>query len=100
MVPPAPARLSMMNAMPLVSVSFCVIVRAPASAGPPAANGTTSRMGFAGYDCARAADAASAAMQSAGMVTFNDMLLLVSCAVGFAHPANRVYPPGIVPGGN
>ncbi len=47
-VPPAPARLSMMTGWPHNSASFCPTVRARMSVALPAVNGTTMRTGLLG----------------------------------------------------
>src|SRR6267378_2004294 len=54
MIPFAPDRLSTMTGVPKDSESFWVIRRPKTSAGPPAGKGTTSLIGFVGYDCANA----------------------------------------------
>jgi len=49
--------MSTITGWPHFSVSFCAIVRAPTSLGPPAAKPTRIRIGFVGYCCASAQDA-------------------------------------------
>ncbi|MNC96040.1 hypothetical protein D3C83_133080 [compost metagenome] len=54
-----------MNGEPKASESFCAITRAAMSVPPPAAKPTTMRTGFAGYFCAPAGAAATAAHRPA-----------------------------------
>src|SRR6476620_7880070 len=59
MVPPAPGRMSTIICWPHFWVSFWPTVRDATSLGPPAANPTSRRMGFAGYCCPNAAEHAA-----------------------------------------
>ena len=56
-VPPAPGRFSTTNDWPHASLNFCANTRPSVSLPPPVANGTTTRVGLAGYSCACAATA-------------------------------------------
>jgi len=47
-VPPAPARSSTITGWPIESWSFAPMMRAIVSTAPPAANGTTMRIGRLG----------------------------------------------------
>src|SRR5471032_2549957 len=58
MLPPAPARLSTTTCWPSDSESFCAMMRAMTSVGPPGAKPTMMRIGFTGYCCAAAPPAA------------------------------------------
>src|SRR5947209_17131143 len=61
MLPPAPARFSMMKGCPRISAIFGVTVRATMSVPPPGGNGTTTRIGFDGKLCASALAAKASA---------------------------------------
>src|SRR6187549_177266 len=52
MFPPAPARFSTTTDWPESALSLFASMRPIRSVTPPAANGTTMRMGFTGYSCA------------------------------------------------
>src|SRR5687768_14888854 len=60
MLPAAPSRLSMTTCRPQLSPSFAPITRPTTSSAPPAAKGTTRRIGFVGYVWAPALTAAIA----------------------------------------
>src|SRR5690242_402963 len=65
MLPPAPALFSTTNALPSDCDSLSPTMRASASAGPPAGNGTIIRTGRSGYGaCADAPALASATAES------------------------------------
>src|SRR5258707_10905860 len=64
MVPPAPGLLSMTKGWPKASCSFCPTRRAAMSVACPGGQGTTTRTGFDGQDCAWAAQPSSAAATS------------------------------------
>src|SRR5688572_28283921 len=82
MMPVAPARLSTTIGWPSSSVRRGATWRTVMSVGPPAENGTTMRIGFAGKDCAAtAAGNRQAARQAAQSGVFT------------------VDPPGIVVAG-
>src|SRR5262245_37804544 len=53
-LPPAPGMFSVTTCWPHVSDNFCATMRAITSVGPPAANGTIRRTGFAGQPSAAA----------------------------------------------
>src|SRR5215813_12737954 len=58
--PPPPARLSTTTVCLRVSLILAPTVRPVMSVAPPGANGTTTRIGFAGYACASAPPAPQA----------------------------------------
>src|SRR3954468_11282121 len=55
MFPPAPGLFSTTTLCPQRSLNCCASRRPTASSGPPGGNGTISRAGFTGNDCANAA---------------------------------------------
>src|SRR5687767_6881955 len=58
MFPAAPGRFSISTGWPQIAVSFSATMRGMRSEAPPGANGTITRTGFCGHDCACTPDAA------------------------------------------
>jgi hypothetical protein len=58
-MPPAPAWFSTTKRWPSLSLSFSATMRAVMSATPPAAKGSTIRIGFSGYFACAAGKASS-----------------------------------------
>src|SRR5262245_44856098 len=66
-LPPPPGMFSITTCWPNASETFCATRRAITSVGPPAANGTSIRIGFVGYVCAKPSAAESAEISAAAM---------------------------------
>src|SRR5215510_4475587 len=75
--PLAPALFSTTTGCPIDSLIFCASVRPVRSEAPPGANGTTSLIGFVGYDgvWANVCGAISAAAARTSILTFFISLL-------------------------
>src|SRR5690349_2578023 len=86
MLPPAPARLSTMTGWPRSSDTFCPVMRATISVGPPGAKGVMKWIGLAGQAWACAAAAAS--MSSAAKMNF----ILVLLAPAHGQPERLQFP--------
>src|SRR5262245_53035584 len=78
-LPPAPVRFSTTNCCPSSSPIFAPMRRATMSVGPPAAKGTTMRIGFDGY--ASPAVAAAPASANAAIIAARPRR-----AINFNHP--------------
>src|SRR5438067_4274210 len=109
MLPPAPGRLSTVTGCASASLIFGARSRAVLSTTPPAAKGTTIRIGFAGYPCAEALVATSAitaatrAFMKIDLLTRAAFALLAaiasSVALAQAFPSKPLhiivpFPPG------
>src|SRR5262249_12693558 len=83
MVPPAPARLSMMIFWPSASLILSDTARATIEVEPPGANATTNVIGRSGQDCApaRCGDSAHTTMAVASSKSFD---------ADMAHPPKNV----------
>src|SRR5688572_9923517 len=87
MLPATPTRLSMTTGCFHASDSFCPSVRPMMSDVPPGANGTTMRIGLAGYSWAGAATGASAKTSANAAVKF----LMGYSSDGYTGPGPAVF---------
>ena len=75
MLPPTPPRLSTITGWFHASLSLCDKMRAMVSDVPPAGNGATMRMGFAGYVCADALSTMQPATAAKHVISVRGIML-------------------------